>query len=229
MARLEFDGAAKSGIEKVAAEITDLVIAGWTSRDVDALNHHIEELKAIGVQPPSKVPLYYRVAADRLTQAETVQVVGDDSSGEAEPVLVGTPDRLWVTVGADHTDRRLESFGVAHSKQVCPKVVGRTAWRFEDVEPHWDQLILRSFIEEGGKKVPYQEGLLAKIRTPRDLIAGWRNGDKRLPAGVAMFCGTLPAIGAIRSSSRFDMEIEDAVLGRKLSHTYRVQALPIVS
>jgi hypothetical protein len=229
MARLEFDGAAKSGIEKVAAEITDLVIAGWTGRDVDALNHHIEELKAIGVQPPSKVPLYYRVAADRLTQAETVQVVGDDSSGEAEPVLVGTPDRLWVTVGADHTDRRLESFGVAHSKQVCPKVVGRTAWRFEDVEPHWDQLILRSFIEEGGKKVPYQEGLLAKIRTPRDLIAGWRNGDKRLPAGVAMFCGTLPAIGAIRSSSRFDMEIEDPVLGRKLSHTYRVQALPIVS
>jgi hypothetical protein len=229
MARLEFDGAAKSGIEKVAAEITDLVIAGWTRRDVDALNHHIEELKAIGVQPPSKVPLYYRVAADRLTQAETIQVVGDDSSGEAEPVLVGTPDRLWVTVGADHTDRRLESFGVAHSKQVCPKVVGRTAWRFEDVEPHWDQLILRSFIEEGGKKVPYQEGLLAKIRTPRDLIAGWRNGDKRLPAGVAMFCGTLPAIGAIRSSSRFDMEIEDPVLGRKLSHTYRVQALPIVS
>jgi hypothetical protein len=229
MARLEFDGAAKSGIEKVVAEITDLVIAGWTGRDVDALNHHIEELKAIGVQPPSRVPLYYRVAADRLTQAESVQVVGDDSSGEAEPVLVGTPDRLWVTVGADHTDRKLESYGIAHSKQVCPKVVGRTAWRFEDVEPHWDQLILRSFIEEGGRKVPYQEGLLAKIRAPRDLIAGWRNGDKRLPAGVAMFCGTLPAIGAIRSSSRFDMELEDPVRGRKLAHSYIVQALPIVS
>ena len=229
MARLEFDGAAKSGIEKVVAEITDLVIAGWTGRDVEALNHHIEELKAIGVQPPSRVPLYYRVAADRLTQAGSVQVVGDDSSGEAEPVLVGTPDRLWVTVGADHTDRKLESYGVAHSKQVCPKIVGRTAWRFEDVEPHWDQLILRSFIEEGGKKVPYQEGLLAKIRAPRDLIAGWRNGDKRLPAGVAMFCGTLPAIGAIRSSSRFDMEIEDPVLGRKLAHSYIVQALPIIS
>ena len=140
------------------------MIAGWTGRDVAALKHHIEELKAIGVQPPSKVPLYYRVAASLLTQAETIQVLGDDTSGEAEPVLVGTADRLWVTVGADHTDRKLESYGVAHSKQVCPKVIGRTAWRFEDVEPHWDQLILRSFIEEGGKKVPYQEGLLAKIR-----------------------------------------------------------------
>jgi hypothetical protein len=210
MAEVEFAGRAYN--------IDDLIIAGWTGRDVAALEHHIEELKAIGVQPPSKVPLYYRVAASLLTQAESIQVVGDDTS-----------DRLWVTVGADHTDRKLETYGVAQSKQVCAKVIGRTAWRFEEVEPHWDQLILRSFIEEGGRKVPYQEGLLATMRTPRDLIAGWRNGDKRLPAGVGMFCGTLPAIGGIRSSSRFDMEIEDPVLGRKLSHSYIVQALPIIS
>jgi hypothetical protein len=219
--RLEFDGR--------VVDIDELVIAGWTGRDVEALNHHIEELKAIGVQPPSKVPLYYRVTANLLTQTETVQVLGDDTSGEVEPVLVGTPDRLWVTVGADHTDRKLESYGVAHSKQVCPKVIGRTAWRFEEVEPHWDRLMLRSFIEEGGKRVPYQEGPLAKIRAPRELIAGWRNGDKRLPAGVAMFCGTLPALGAIRSSSRFEMEIEDSVLGRKLAHAYDVEALPLIS
>ena len=219
--RLEFDGC--------VVDIDELVIAGWTGRDVEALNHHIEELNAIGVQPPSKVPLYYRVTASLLTQAETVQVLGDDTSGEVEPVLVGTPDRLWVTVGADHTDRKLESYGVAASKQVCPKVIGRTAWRFEDVEPHWDRLMLRSFVEEGGKRVLYQEGPLAMIRAPRELIAGWRNGDKRLPAGVAMFCGTLPAIGAIRSSSRFEMEIEDPMLGRKLAHAYDVHALPIIS
>ena len=220
MARLELDGR--------ACEIDTLVIAGWTGRDVAALEHHIEELKAIGVQPPSSVPLYYRVAADLLSQAEAIQVLGDDSSGEAEPVLVGTPDRLWVTVGSDHTDRKLETYGVAPSKQVCAKVVGRTAWRFEDVEPHWDRLILRSFIAENGKKVPYQEGLLAKIRPVRELIAGWR-GDKRLPSGVAMFCGTLPAIGGIRPSTRFDMEIEDPVLGRTLSHAYTIEALPVVS
>ena len=221
MARLELDGR--------SYDIDDLVIAGWTGRDVAALEHHIEELKAIGVQPPSTVPLYYRVAASLLTQAETIQVVGDDTSGEAEPVLVGTADRLWVTVGADHTDRKLETYGVAQSKQVCAKVIGRSAWRFEDIEPHWDELILRSFIEEGGKKVPYQEGLLANIRPPRDLIAGWNNGSKRLPSGVVMFCGTLPAIGAIRSSSRFDMELDDPVLGRKITHSYTIQALPIVS
>jgi hypothetical protein len=219
--RLEFDGR--------AVDIDDLVIAGWTGRDVAALNNHIEELKAIGVQPPAKVPVYYRVSAGLLTQAEHVQVLGDETSGEAEPVLVGTPDRLWVTVGADHTDRKLESYGIAVSKQACPKVIGRKAWRFEQVEPHWDRLVLRSFVREGGRNVLYQEGALAGIREPRDLIAGWRDGDRKLPAGVALFCGTLTAMGAIRPSPRFEMEIEDPVLGRKLSHAYEVQALPIIS
>jgi hypothetical protein len=209
-------------------DIDELVIAGWTARDVAALERHIEELKAAGVQPPSKVPLYYRLAACLLTQAESIQVLGDETSGEVEPVLLGTPDRLWVTVGADHTDRRVESYGVAIAKQLCPKILARTAWRFEEVEPHWDQLVLRSFIAEGGAKVLYQEGTLAGLRAPRELIAGWR-GDARLPPRIAMFCGTLPTIGGIRSSSRFEMELDDPVLGRKLAHAYVVHTLPVVS
>lgn len=221
MARLAFDG--------TVVDIEQLVIAGWTGRDVAALNRHIEELKAIGVQPPSTVPLYYRVATDLLTQADNIEVLGDDTSGEVEPVLMGAPNRLWVTVGADHTDRKVESYGVAVAKQLCPKIIARNAWRFEEVEPHWDRLVLRSLVEEGGRKILYQEGSLAEIRTPRELIAGWRNGDHRLPAHAAMFCGTLPTIGAIRPSPRFAMELEDPVLGRKLSHAYRVQALPVVS
>ena len=143
MTRLEFEGHAKGAVEKVTVDIKDLVIAGWTGRDVTALNHHIEELKAIGVQPPSRVPIYYRAAAQMLTQAASIQVLGEDSSGEVEPVLIGAADRLWVTVGADHTDRKVESYGIAVSKQMCAKPIGRTAWRFEEVEAHWDSLILR--------------------------------------------------------------------------------------
>ena len=220
MARLAFDWR--------DVDIDELIIAGWTGRDVAALERHIEELKAIGVQPPSKVPLYYRLAACLLTQAESIQVLGDDTSGEAEPVLLGTPDRLWVTVGADHTDRKVESYGVAVAKQLCPKILARTAWRFEDVEPHWDRLVLRSFVEENGKKALYQEGTLAALRPPRELIAGWR-GNARLPPRVAMFCGTLPAIGAIRSSPRFAMELEDPVLRSRLAHAYEIKALPLVA
>lgn len=228
MARLEFDGHAKGAIEKVAVDIEDLVIAGWTGRDVTALNHHIEELKAIGVQPPSRVPIYYRAAAQMLTQADRIQVLGDDSSGEVEPVLIGADNRLWVTVGADHTDRKVESYGIAVSKQMCAKPVGRVAWRFEEVEPHWDRLMLRSFIREDGKRVLYQEGPLAKIRDPRELIFGWKD-EKRLPMGTALFCGTMPAIGAIRPSPHFEMELDDPVLGRKISHTYEIEALPVIA
>ena len=228
MTEIVFEGHAKGAVEKIAVDIGDLVIAGWTGRDVAALNHHIEELKALGVMPPSKVPIYYRVGAHLLTQAPTVQVLGEDSSGEVEPVLIAAAGRLWVTIGADHTDRKVESYGIAVSKQMCAKPIGTVAWRFEEVEPHWDRLMLRSFIEEGGKRVMYQEGPLAKIREPRGLIGGWRD-DPRLPEGVAMFLGTMPAIGAIRSSQRFEMELEDSVLGRKITHGYRVQSLPIIS
>jgi hypothetical protein len=221
MARLQFDVG--------AVDITELVIAGWTARNVAGLNEHIEELKAIGVQTPAHVPMYYQVGAELLTQAEEIQVLGDDTTAEAEPVLVGSPDRLWVTVGADHTDRKIESYGVAIAKQVCPKVLARTAWRFEDVEPHWDRLLLRSFVGDGSRPVLYQDGPLAALRQPRELIAAWNNGDRRLPSGVALFCGTIPCHGAIRSTSRFEMELEDPVLGRKISHAYRVRALPVVS
>ena len=228
MALLQFEGHAKGAVETVSVDIENLVIAGWTGRDVTALNHHIEELKAIGVQPPSRVPIYYRAAAQMLTQADRIQVLGDESSGEVEPVLVGAADRLWVTVGADHTDRKVESYGIAVSKQMCAKPIGRTAWRFEEVEPHWDRLILRSFIQEDGRKVLYQEGTLAKIRDPRELIFGWKD-EKRLPMGAVMFCGTMPAIGAIRPSPRFEMELDDPVLGRKISHAYEIEALPVIS
>jgi hypothetical protein len=228
MTRLQFDGHAKGGVEKVTVDIQDLVIAGWTGRDVAALNHHIEELKAIGVQPPSRVPIYYRAAAQMLTQANSIQVLGDDSTGEVEAVLIGAADRLWVTVGADHTDRKVESYGIAISKQMCAKPVGRVAWRFEEVEPHWDKLLLRSFIQEGDQRVLYQEGSLARIRDPRELIFGWQD-NKRLPMGTALFCGTMPAIGTIRPSPRFEMELDDPVLGRQISHAYDIQTLPLVA
>jgi hypothetical protein len=47
--------------------------------------------------------------------------------------------------------------------------------------------------------------------------------------GTVLFCGTMPAIGGIRSSSRFEMELEDPVLGRKISHAYDIETLPIIA
>ena len=109
-------------------DIQELIIAGWAGREQAGIDEHIEELRAIGVTPPSSTPLFYQVAANQLTTAPEIQVLGDQSSGEAEVVLVGTPDGTLVAIGSDHTDREAEAWSVAHSKQVCAKPVSHQAW-----------------------------------------------------------------------------------------------------
>jgi Protein of unknown function (DUF2848) len=64
--------------------VKELVIAGWTGRDVAALEKHIRELEAIGVKRPKTTPIFYRVAASLLTNDDTIEALGDQSSGEAE-------------------------------------------------------------------------------------------------------------------------------------------------
>ncbi len=214
----------------VSVTVNELVIAGWAGRDAHAVQHHIDELAAIGVAPPSSVPLYYRNGASVLTQDETVQVVGEESSGEAEPVLISTPQGLVVTVGSDHTDRALETHNVAFSKQVCPKVIAREGWPLSEVLDHWDELRLVSRAVINGEEVLYQDDALAKLRPPEDLLPRFTGvPGLSLPAGHAMFGGTVAAIGGIRPASRFTMELHDPVLGRVIRHSYAISTLPVVA
>ena len=205
--------------------IKNLVIAGWTGRNTAALEAHIKELEAIGVKPPKSVPIFYRVAHSLLTTAPSIEVMADKSSGEVEFVLFSLNDGLWVGLGSDHTDRKAETVGVTLSKQLCAKPVGGTLWRYDEVKPHWDKLTLRAFVPGGGKQRLYQEGPVTNMRAPEELIKLYTGGDK-LAAGTAMFCGTFAVHGAISYSGTFDMELEDPVLGRKLTHRYSIVSLP---
>lgn len=227
--KLEFRIESKDGACAASVDISTLVVAGWAGRDHAATEHHIEELAAIGVPRPSAVPLYYRIADNQLTQAPRVQVVGPHSSGEIEAFVFNVDGELCVSIASDHTDRKLESHSVALSKQVCIKPVASAAWRFADVADHWDELIVRATIEENGARVLYQEGLLATLRTPLDLIAGYTTGSAELPDGVGMTCGTVAVRGGIRASQVFEMELHDPRLGRSLHHRYVVDILPEVA
>lgn len=225
---LQFERIAKDSTDRVGVEIDTLIIAGWAGRDQHSIEHHIEELAALGIPRPSTTPLYYRVAAQTLTQAHTLVVLGPDSSGEVEPVVVAMADGLWIGLGSDHTDRKAEASGIALSKQLCGKPVGSTLWAYADVEGHWDQLVLRSWATIDGKRVLYQESPVSSLRTPRDLIRRHTSADV-LPAGTLMFCGTPGAIGGIRPGTRFEMELSDPVLKRSLSYAYDIDVLPVVS
>ncbi len=206
------------------ARVKELVIAGWTGRDIATLEKHIRELEAIGVKRPKTTPIFYRVAASLLTSANAIEVLGDQSSGEAECVVYSVDGGLFVGVGSDHTDRKAEAVGVSLSKQMCAKPVSREVWRLDDVAAHWDKLVLRSYVNVRSERRLYQEGSVKAMRLPTELFRLYGGGA--LPAGTAMFCGTLAVHGAITPSDAFEMELEDPVLGRKITHSYRINTLP---
>ena len=209
--------------------INDLVIAGWTGRDVEVLEKHIIELEEIGVPRPSSVPCFYRVGAENFSNAEDLQFLGNETSGEVEFVLIGTEDDMLIGVGSDHTDRKVETYSVPVSKQMCLKPISKTLWRYNDIADHFDELLLRSWVTENGKKTLYQDGSVNAMRPPEELIGLYLPGEDQLPAGTAMYCGTLAAIGGIRTSDRFDIELEDPRLGSKISHGYNVYKLPVIT
>ena len=198
--------------------IEQLVIAGWTGRDDVALKKHIKELEEIGVKPPKTTPIFYRVSATLFCHATEIQVSGPDTSGEVEFVLIKNQDGMRVAVGSDHTDRKAETIGVSLSKQLCAKPVSRESWRYDEVKPHWERLMLRAWAD--GEL--YQEGPVTAMRTPEDLM-----GRYPLQPGFAMFCGTLAAKGGIRPAKLFAMELEDPVLKRKLKHEYTIRPLDV--
>jgi hypothetical protein len=207
--------------------IDQAVIAGWTGRDPVARDKHIAELEAIGIARPTSTPIYYRVAACRLTLADSIEVSGENSSGEVEFVLIGWQGRIFVGCGSDHTDRKVEAYSVTVSKQMCDKPIASELWELEDVIGHWDQMILRSYAWIDGAKLLYQEGTLDGMLPVEDLIArGFGAGG--FPDGCAMFGGTFAAKGGIRPASRFEFELEDPVLKRTIRHGYDVIALPVL-
>lgn len=212
----------------VNTDIQYCIVAGWAGRDLAAIEHHIEELAELGVPRPSSVPLYYRIAANQLSQEETIQAVGNSSSGEVEVFVFAQDGDMMVSLASDHTDRDLEAHSVALSKQICAKPVAHEAWRYSDVADYWDELVLRSWIQEDGKQVLYQDGTLASLKHPLDLIQDHFDAA-HIPAHYGMTCGTVGAIGGIRPALLFTMELYDPRRKRSIRHAYTTEILPEIA
>lgn len=208
----------------VSFPIHHLIVAGWTGRDQDKVQHHIDELATIGVAPPSQVPLFYRTSVNLLHQGDVIEVLGKGTSGEVEPLLVRADGALWLGLGSDQTDRPLEAHSVAASKQACPKPIASALWQFDDVKDHSDELILHCDIHENGVWTVYQTGNLSNLRPLSELAI-----TSKLPEGAAMLCGTLGAIGGVREAASYRMRLTDPVLGREITLNYAVKTLPVIA
>ncbi len=225
---LEFHCVSADGRETRRFDARALVLAGWTGRDQAALQHHIDELAALGVAPPSRTPIYYRCGVDLVTQTDRLQVLGPDTSGEIEFVLLAFEDGLWLTVGSDQTDRAAEAIGVALSKQLAGKVLAKECWRLEDVVDGWDAMTLQAWATIDGARTLYQDATLAMIREPLELVAGHADGPS-LATGTVLMSGTPPALGGIRPATRFEMVLSDPKRGRSITHAYDIDVLPVIA
>ncbi len=209
--------------EPVRFEVRRIVNAGFTGRDQAAVQRHIKELKAHGVPCPDQTPVLYPKLARLITTAAEIDVVGSGTSGEGEFVLLVEPNRILVAAGSDHTDRDLEKTTIEKSKLVCPNVLSPEVWDLVDARAGWDDLVLRSYATAGGKRTLYQEGRLAEMMTPDDLITLVRERTDGDLIGTAIYSGTLALLsGELICGERFEVELSDERRGRLLRCDYRV-------
>lgn len=199
--------------------------AGYSGRDEESVQAHIDELEEDGIPAPDSVPTFYQLAPYTvLVDPGSVQVVGESTSGEAEFAILHAGDEKWVVAASDQTDRALETQSIQLAKQIAPNVLSRRAWRYAAIEDHWDRIELRAWNTVDGERRLYQEAELGTIRTPNTLLAELedRYGGPRY--GTAMLSGTIPTVsGDLQPGSRFEVELHDPVLDRSLSVAYDVE------
>lgn len=214
--------------QPVAVADPYLVVAGYTGRDEAAVRRHIEELAAHGIDAPPATPIFWLLPDWLLTLAPvTSQVHTAKSSGEVEPALLRMPDgEVFVTVGSDHTDRDLERSSLLLAKLTCPKILSADLWRFADVASRWDTLRLRSHTGARDYAQDYQEGTVATIRQPHDLLARAMEiaPDRQRP--LVLFLGTIPLLtSGFVFAERFSGTLEDSEGNRSLTCEYTIEIL----
>ncbi|SDF24052.1 DUF2848 domain-containing protein [Sporolituus thermophilus] len=215
------------GCDKVGMVVENIYNGGYAGRNQEHVREHIEELAKVGVPAPTTTPTLYPLANYNLTTADRIQVQNSETSGEIEYVLLWQAGRAYVTVGSDHTDRELENFSVAKSKQACPNIIAKEVWLYEDVKDHWDQIQLKCWVTKDGQRVLYQDATLAALMRWEEWEPIFTKlGITKLNNSV-FFSGTINTVGkALIFADKYELEMIDPVLGRSLRHEYTVQVLP---
>lgn len=194
------------------------VIAGYTGRDRAAVQRHIDELAHEGIAPPPEVPVWFTMPTDILTMRPTISVPSPQTSGEVEPILVGTGDALYLGIGSDHTARDVEREDIARSKRICPKPIGRSLARIDALDASLDAIGLESSIDGS----PYQHGTLAQIVPLGTLLERFlarTNADR-----FVLSCGTVPLLGgAFRFGRRFTARLHGGPLRAPLTLDYDIR------
>jgi hypothetical protein len=159
-------------------------------------------------------------------------------------VAIMDKGEILITTGSDHLDATLtgmsfqnagREYDPAKSKQLCPAVVARDAWLYQDIKDHWDALQLRSSVTISGKRTPFQDYSMSKLNS---LETHLTVNPKLRDDGTVLFSGSSDQLstsppnlynvdaGADGIFPRdFHFEMTDPILGRTIAHGYTVQVL----
>ncbi|MGI5834933.1 MAG: DUF2848 family protein [Chloroflexota bacterium] len=212
--------------QKVQCAVQSLVNTGFAGRDRSVVESHIQELKKLGVPVPTQIPSFYPVSSYLAIQTNRIQAQHAATSGEVEYVVFMVGERIYITVGSDHSDREIERTCVPLAKQACANVLASQAWDYTEIADHWDQIQLRSWLRKENEWHLYQDGSLSQLWKPDALIERWLGTASESTDGLMIFSGTLPTIGGLQYGSAFRFELADAVRGRSIMGEYEVEVLP---
>ncbi len=204
-----------------------MVNAGYVGKNQEEVRRHIQELAEKGIPGPTSTPTLYPVVCTALTTASGIEVYGSQTSGEVEYVLlVVTEDEIYVGLGSDHTDRHLEETDIPRAKQICPNLVSRTVWPLSAVEDHWDDLLLKATAVNHGEEIPYQEGKLALLLNPSELLSFVKTKIPGPLENLVIFSGTMGMLtGEFVFAEKFWAQLIDEKLNRHIEISYDINPI----
>ena len=228
----------------IEVEVKKVGCSRNAGRDKAATQAYLETVRARGYQVHQAADICFR-GRYLLTNENAIEVQGAQTSGEVEFAAAVSGGEIFITVGSDHNDRSLEEmetsmlgkvFDTAKTKQLVPGVIGRSAWPYAEVENHWDQIVLKSYVTLEGHRISYQQFRLADLLDLNYYLARcpWLDQDGSvLLGGSGPLVDGLPeglyqgqdSLGGVVFPADFHMEMIDPVLHRKLAHGYSVLPL----
>ena len=198
----------------------NVVMVGFSGRDIEKAMEHVGELERNGVQCPSIIPSLYSCDPSLAVQTDAIIVHGKRTSGEAEYLILKHDGRYYIGLGSDHTDRDIEMEDIPASKQACPKPCAGVLWDYYEIKDHIADLRLVSTTTVRGAEMEYQDGVAGDILPP---IALLNKVSKAVDLeDCLIFSGTVPLLRGYKYGERFSCRLVDDELGREINLSYEV-------
>lgn len=217
----------KQGHRELVFSYDRMVNAGYVGKNQEEVRRHIDELAAKGIPGPKSIPVLFPVICSALKIDSEIEVYENKTSGEVEYVLcVVSEDEVYVGLGSDHTDRHLEETDIPRSKQICPNLMSQRVWPLEEVESHWDDLIMSASVVKDGEEILYQEGRLGLLLNPAELISFVKEKIGSPLKNLVIFSGTMGMLtGEFVFGESFSAKLVDEKTNRRLEISYDVKPL----